>query len=281
MKYLLVKAWLGYGDRLQGLKMCVSYALKHNRAILIDWSDSIFSHSGESFYNYFNLKMPTFKIEDLDSSLSIYPPYWKDKLNETLTESAFGIPEINLGMLDREFAEDIIVYCCIGNRLVYNDSRFFGEVFKVVHPEITREVHQRQITYNLSQKIGVHLRGTDRTTQINKLDRFRGIRLRMVSLGLLAGQEFIALTDDDEFARMWRVNFKFPLLTKIIPGGSQGNHQISAANLGLTKNDLNVDMLIDFFTLASCKDILSTSKDSRFAQEARRLSPLITDILSN
>ena len=44
MKYLLVKAWLGFGDRLQGLKMCVKYAQEHNRAILVDWSDSIFSH---------------------------------------------------------------------------------------------------------------------------------------------------------------------------------------------------------------------------------------------
>ena len=280
MKYLLVKAWLGFGDRLECLKMCVSYALKYNRAILVDWSDSIFSHSDETFYNYFNLNLPTFKLP-LDSSLSVYPSYWKDKLNEKLDESVFRIPENNIGILDREFTEDILVYCCFGSRLIYNDSRFFGKVFKVVHPEILREVRQRQITYNLSQKIGVHLRGTDRTTQINKLDRFRGIRLRMVSLGALAGQQFIALTDDQDFARMWKTNFNFPLLTKIIPGGSEGNHQISPEKLKLSKNDLNIDMLIDFFTLASCKDILSTSKDSRFAQEARRLSPLITDILSN
>lgn len=279
MKYLLVKAWLGFGDRLQGLKMCVNYALKHNLAILVDWSDSIFCHSDESFYKYFNLKMPTFELP-LDSSLSVYPPYWKDKLHMKLDESIQN-PEINIGILDKEIAEDIIVYCCIGTRLLYNNSRFFARVFKVIHPEILHEVRQRQITYNLSQKIGVHLRGTDRTTKINKLDRFRGIRLRMVSLGALAGQQFIALTDDEEFARMWKANFNFPLLTKIIPGGFAGNHQISPEKLNLSKDDLNIDMLIDFFTLASCKDILTTSKDSRFAQEAQRLSPLITDILSN
>jgi hypothetical protein len=223
--------------------------------------------------------MPTFKIEDLEGS--VYPPYWKDKLNETLTESAFGIPEINLGMLDKVYNEDILVYCCIGNRIVYNDSRFFSNVFRVTNLDILNEVRQRQVKYNLSKKIGVHLRGTDRTVKINKLDRFRGIRLRMVSLGALSGQQFIALTDDEDFARMWKTNFNFPLLTKIIPGSSVGNHQISPEKLNLSKNELNIDMLIDFFTLASCKDILSTSKDSRFAQEARRLSPLITDILSS
>lgn len=279
MKYLLVKAWLGFGDRLESLKMCVNYALKYNLAILVDWSDSIFSHSEESFYKYFNLKMPTFKIEDLEGS--VYPSYWKDKLNKTLTEKDFQNSEINIGYLNKEFKEDIIVYCCVGDRMIYSNSKFFSNVFRLIHPEIIREVRQRQQTYNLSQKIGVHLRGTDRTTQINKLDRFRGIRLRMYSLGALAGQQFIALTDDTDFERMWKANFNFPLLTKIIPGGTQGNHQISSDKLNVSKNDLNVDMLIDFFTLASCKDILSTCKDSRFAQEAGRLSPLITDILSN
>jgi hypothetical protein len=50
MKYLLVKAWMGFGDRLEALKMCVKYAQDYNRAILIDWSDSIWSHGNETFY---------------------------------------------------------------------------------------------------------------------------------------------------------------------------------------------------------------------------------------
>ena len=109
MKYLLVKGWLGFGDRLECLKMCVKYALQYKRAILVDWSDSIFSHSDESFYTYFSLKMPTFKLP-LDSSLSVYPSYWKDKLDMKIDDTIL-IPEINLGFLDKEFSEDIIVYC--------------------------------------------------------------------------------------------------------------------------------------------------------------------------
>jgi hypothetical protein len=148
-----------------------------------------------------------------------------------------------------------------------------------VHPEIISAVRNRQQQYQLHNKIGVHLRGTDRTTQINKLDRFRGIRIRMTHLGSLAGQQFIAITDDELFARMWKTNFYFPLLTEIIPGGSQGNHHISSDSLEISKHKLNIDMITDFFTLASCKDILSTCKDSRFAQEARNLHSGITEIL--
>jgi len=278
MKYLLVKAWLGFGDRLQGLKMCVKYAQEHDRAILVDWSDSIFSHSGESFYTYFDLKMPTFKLEDLNSSMTVFPEYWKEKLDVTINESMFNIPEIHIGYLNKEYTEDILVYSCIGYRLVYPESTFFTRVFRVIHPEIIRKVRERQFKYNLKEKHAVHLRGTDRTTQINKLDRFRGIKLRMLGLGSLSGQDFIAVSDDKDFCSMWKSHFKYPLLTQIIPGGISGNHHISPLYLNFSKNDLNIDMLVDFFTLASCKGVLSTSKDSRFAQEAQRLHHSITDI---
>jgi hypothetical protein len=278
MKYLLVKAWLGFGDRLQGLKMCVKYAQDFNRAILVDWSDSIFSHSGESFYTYFDLKMPTFTLP-LDPDLTVYPEYWKGKLDTTYNPKLITDKSVDIGYLDKPYDADIVVYCCIGYRLIYNDSRFFTNVFRVIHPDILRKVRQRLHQYTLGTKIGIHLRGTDRTTQINKLDRFRGVRLRMTGLGSMAGQQFIAVSDDEEFSRMWKVNFSFPLLTEIFLGGNAGNHQISSEQLKISKHVLNLDMLTDFFTLALCKDILSTAKDSRFAQEAKRLHPSIMDCL--
>lgn len=277
MKYLLVKAWLGFGDRLQGLKMCVKYAQEHNRAILVDWSDSIFSHSGESFYTYFDLKMPTFSLP-LDPELSVYPAYWKGQLDKTFSPDMFD-PGVDIGYLEKPYDADIIVYCCISNRRVYNDSRFFTNVFRVIHPEVLREVRQRLTQYNLGTKVGVHLRGTDRTTEINKLDRFRGIRLRMTGLGYLNGQQFIAVSDDEDFSRMWKSNYSFPLLTRLILQGNEGNHNKSSEKLGVSKHELNLDMLIDFFTLCLCKDVLTTCKDSRFAYEAQRLHSSIMDCL--
>jgi len=278
MKYLLVKALLGFGDRLQTLKMCVKYAQEHDREILIDWSDSIWSHSEESFYTYFDLKMPTFKLP-LDPELSVYPEFWKGKLNTPFTEDMLLEKDIDIGYLNKSYDEDILVHSSVTYRVIYNDSKFFTKVFKVTHPEILRRVHERQEKYDLKNKIGIHLRGTDRTVKINKLDRFRGIRLRMISLGLLTGQEFIAITDDEEFSKLWKSNFSFPLLTEIIPGGNKGNHRILSESLSISKNTLNIDMIVDFFTLCSCKNVLSTAKDSRFAQEAQRLHPGIMEML--
>lgn len=282
MKYLIVKGFLGFGDRLECLKMCVKYALENKRAIYIDWRDSVWSHSNETFYSYFDLKMPSIDIDLLPPNLSVYPECWKSILKEPYKEEYAKLPGINIGSLKKEYEEDIVVYSCIGYRLIFPHSKFFTDIFRVIHPEIKQEVRRRVSAYDLKNKICIHLRGTDRFHKnLSKLQRFRGIRLRMIEKGLFTGQEFIALTDDEEFARMWNTNFKFPLLTKIFISNYIGNHLVKKENLSVTKDTLNKDMLIDFFTMAFCKDFLSTTKDSRFATESRRLHPWITDIFSD
>jgi hypothetical protein len=114
MKYLIVKGALGFGDRLQSLKMCVKYAIKHNLQIYVDWSDPIWSHNGESFYTYFNLvNMPVLNsIDDIPKDATVFPPVWKDHLK--------GYPDIELTLLNKEvtfgyideqvFDADVFVY---------------------------------------------------------------------------------------------------------------------------------------------------------------------------
>ena len=57
-------------------------------------------------------------------------------------------------------------------------------------------------------------------------------------------------------------------------------HEISHENLKISKNDLNIDMLVDFFTLCSCEQVLTTYRDSRFAQESIILHKYVNKILS-
>ena len=95
----------------------------------------------------------------------------------------------------------------------------------------------------------------------------------MMSLGLLNGQGFIAVSDDPEYIQIWKTKYNLPILTEVGSlGGREGVHNKSKDSLSVSKDQLNVDLLVDFFTLASCKGIISTSKDSRFGQEAGRLS---------
>jgi hypothetical protein len=49
--------------------------------------------------------------------------------------------------------------------------------------------------------------------------------------------------------------------------------------MSTSKDEMNVDTLVDFFTLALSERIFSTHKDSRFAHEARRLHPVAKKML--
>ena len=80
MKYLIVKGFMGFGDRLESLKMAVAYALKHNLQIYVDWRDPLWSHGDNDFYTYFKLvNMRVLKsLNDIPADASYYPPFWKD-----------------------------------------------------------------------------------------------------------------------------------------------------------------------------------------------------------
>jgi hypothetical protein len=91
--------------------MAVHYALDKKLPIYVDWSDEMWSHNGETFYSYFDLKMPSFVIEDV-SSLKVYPSFWKNNLKQPLTQKVIDEnPELKLPMLsNNDFDCDVLVY---------------------------------------------------------------------------------------------------------------------------------------------------------------------------
>jgi hypothetical protein len=287
MKYLIVKGALGFGDRLQSLKMCVAYALKHNLQIYVDWTDSIWSHNGESFYTYFKLiNMPVLKsLDDIPADSTIYPPFWKDKLKENsdiLEEYDYPKEVILDYITDQVFDADVLVFLCWGKRFRYPvHTTFFTNVFRVIDDRILQKVLHRQRVYDLKNVIGVHLRGTDKG-MIDKQHRMAGLNIRMVGAGMLNGTKFVAVSDDAEFVKLWKSRFSsFPVLTdESILGSTQGLHLKSASELTVSKDQSNVDLLVDFFTLASCINIISTFDDSRFAQEALRMHNGLSQVLN-
>jgi hypothetical protein len=283
MKYLIVKGAMGFGDRLQSLKMCVKYAIKHNLQIYVDWSDPIWCHNNESFYDYFKfVNMPVLQsLDQIPEDATVHPAVWKGlikgypKIDLNLTHKDFSLGYIQ----DQVFDADVIVYLCNSVRWIYNDSVFFGHVFRVVDQRIIQKVKYRQERYNLKNAIGIHLRGTDRATKIDKSYRMAGLNIRLVTKGLLNGQKFVAVSDDPEYIEIWKSRYEFPVLTELGNlGGKEGVHQKTAEQLTVSKDQLNMDLLVDFFTLMSCKEVISTSKDSRFAQEAIRLNPFVNQM---
>jgi hypothetical protein len=294
MKYLVVKGWLGFGDRLESLKMAVWFAIQHKLQIYVDWTDSIWSHGSESFYTYFKLvNMPVLNsLDDIPADATVYPPYWKDHLKEPLTQEVVNKQKelnLNIGTLNTKIKvdEDVLVFSSIGNRTLFTDSGFFANVFRVIHPEILENLIARQKGLDLSTTIGIHIRGTDRLR--NNIRRDQGIQYMAMNAmmnGSFSGKAMVVVSDDAGSIEIWK-RF-YPLTTvfsklslKTTAASRTGIHTTKKEDLPFSKDEMNVEMLTDFFTLALCQRVLSTCKDSRFAQEARRLHLQVNIILGN
>jgi hypothetical protein len=98
--------------------------------------------------------------------------------------------------------------------------------------------------------------------------------------GIMSQKNLVVVGDDPFFLNMWSKKFpNYPVLTeKSMLGDSAGVHNLDASKLKATKDEMNVDMFVDFFTLASCAHSLSTSSDSRFANEAARFRRILPRI---
>jgi hypothetical protein len=287
MKYLVVKGWLGFGDRLETLKMAVKYALDHNLQIYVDWNDEMWSHGTENFYTYFNIvNMPTLKsLDDIPANATIYPEYWKNHIKEPLTIDIINKKieiGLDLGALSKEYDADVVVISSIGYRMLYPDSAFFANVFRVVDPRILTKIKQRRSRYPIEQSWGIHIRGTDRLRPNKRSISVQSIVSLITCHGGLNGPKMTVVSDDKENVEIWKRYYPDSFLVSELSlqqDSTAGNHNLTKEKLKFTKDEMNVDALTDFFTLALTQRIYTTCKDSRFTQEARRLHPWIKTII--
>jgi len=289
MKYLIVKGWLGFGDRLESLKMCVYYAQQHNLQIYVDWRDSIWTHGSENFYTYFNLvDMPVLNsLDDIPEDATYYPEFWKGNIKTPFSQELF-LKQNELGLNVRLLGPntptnaDVLVHCSFSTRTVYNDSNFFAKVFRVINPDILEGVRSRLSKVQLSNCVGVHARGTDRAK--NDIRKEHSIQFMALSAMIFASKNMIAVGDDAYSIELWKRFYPQTIVFTTLAQSNttnKGNHLANKDELKNSKYDLTVEFLTDFFTLAHCERVLSTFKDSRFAQEARRLHPYVKQILGN
>jgi hypothetical protein len=286
MKFLVVKGWLGFGDRLESLKMAVAYALKYNLQIYVDWRDPMWSHGSEDFYTYFKLvNMPVLNsLSDIPQDATYYPPYWKGHLDEHITGDflqAHKNDNINIGQLLTPFSADVIVFSSCGTRTLYEDSSFFANVFRVIDRRIIAKVQQHARAYPLQTSWGIHIRGTDRLRPHKRMISIQSIVARVTGFGGLNKSHMVVVSDDKENAEIWKRFYpQSYLVSTFVTDSHKGIHNMNKNELSVSKDELNVQMLVDFCVLAKCEQIFSTVKDSRYAQEARRLHPFIDKILS-
>jgi hypothetical protein len=288
MKYLVVKGWLGFGDRLESLKMGIKYALDHKLKIYVDWTDSMWSHGNESFYTYFKLvNIPQLEsLDEIPEDATVYPTFWKNNLKRPFDSSLHSESKkigLDIGTMPKTYEADVIVLSNCGRRTLFYDNSFFANVFRVTDSRILSKIRQRDLQYPLSSMIGVHIRGTDKFR--NSTKKITGVQyaaINSVMEGALNGKPIIVVSDDKESMQIWKNFFPQSILLSELSlqqTSIKGNHNLSKDELIVSKDILNVDLLVDFFTLALTSRIVATNRDSRFSQEADRLKSVVRTIL--
>jgi hypothetical protein len=278
MKYLIVKGWLGFGDRLESLKMAVAYALRFNLQIYVDWTDTLWGEDG--FYKYFKLiNIPQLNsVDEIPSDSTYHPAWWKDNIKTPISQplvDKVGEYKLDIGMLnDKPFDADVLVISNVGSRMLFHDSHFFASRFRIIDNRVLDGYRKR---LPLNDTWGIHIRGTDRVKNDNKRNMsIQSMAAAVATHGGLNGRKMIAVSDDNESLAVWKRFFpdtKVASELSLKHSSSKGNHYAHAGTAG--KDDMNVDMLIDFLTLMACGQVFTTFRDSRFAKEARRLHDYI------
>ena len=132
---------------------------------------------------------------------------------------------------------------------------------------LSEEEIQKRKSYDLKNCVGIHLRGTDRfKTRELKVKRIKQLQLKLISRGLINSKKII-VSDDEEFIKLWKQFDDSPVLSNKIPYIKGAIHLIKCE---YTKDELNIQLIIDFITLSFCKEVFSTSEDSRFAKCAQK-----------
>jgi acyl-CoA thioesterase len=106
----------------------------------------------------------------------------------------------------------------------------------------------------------VHLRGTDRTASD---ERFEELVAKVPRAAVVS--------DDDELVRRWMQRCpESVVVTKRFASVKMGGHRLNESQLpaGLTKHQMNLDLIADFMTLACAKEAHGLIEESLFFRMA-------------
>jgi hypothetical protein len=165
-KYLLIKGWCGFADRLQCMSAALVYAKKHKRIVCVDWTDVIWkgetpNMNFDTFFDFTCEGISTIPLDELlakQNELSIYPPPWKGQLEKKPDLYMYEKPyQIDLDA-DPKHDEDILVYTCTELR-TYNRENIC-DCLRIKEP--FRSVIIEKLKHYQKYKTVVHLRGSDR-----------------------------------------------------------------------------------------------------------------------
>ncbi len=244
-KYIVSKGWEGFGDRLQCLSYCINSALRYNRTLYVDWTDTIW---GTSFYKYFYLVgVPFCTTDSAIAYKTIYPTFWDNKLMLPANNWVYDIRDQLLFEPVKELHyEDVWVHSGIGYR-AYDFGQLVARLR--LQESVAEYIRDRLPTTELPI---VHLRGTDRKVSDESWAVLRE-----------KAPEALVLSDDFSLVQRWLSE-------------SPRSQAFSAPCDGIThfsknvdKHRMNLSVLTDFFVLATAQTAYALNTESLFFSTAR------------
>jgi len=278
---VVMKGWQGFADRLQLLSHLLSYCKTNDAAICLDWRDKIWGQGEEDFSDYFEiLGIPTITlqktVEMAKRGAKIFPDAWTIDLLE-------GVPTFDTYSDDYKLTLTEKNERIEGDILITNAKglRQWSSKILTQHLRFTKPVAQEII--ELIKEIKkpycvVHLRGTDRSVDglfdmyVENYEKISKEKKETVYL----------ISDSPEYVEKWMA--LYPATQTIIknppvlalPRSGRGTHVLEKDKLmeaGITKHQLNINLLADFMIFAFSNSNVGFS-ESAFVTMARLLSKI-------
>ncbi len=292
-KYLVVKAKGGMGNRMLCAVTGIIYGQITGRKTIIDWRDKSYSNDGSNtFLSLFSC--PGIHSETIfPNEATIQPNIWDGNLHKSMSQmlheydpnkhSSITIHRkysIDVSKLD--YDEDIVVFWYYTGRIkalkkhLSNGQAGFagldtnGIIRKVLteqmtlHKDIRRRIEEFKAKHWSEKVIGVHIRYTDRLTDLAKYEKYLGRFLKRYPDAHI----FVA-TDNQMVNKEYQSRFKNVFsIHKWYPEGTTSMHQNDSCPDKITNG---IEALVDMYLLAQC-DCLIYSGYSTFSLISKILS---------
>lgn len=268
-KYLLIKGWCGFADRLQCVSAALTYAKKHKRTICFDWTDVIWKGDtpNMNFDTFFELTIQTVPLDELlgkQTELSIYPPVWKGQLEKRPDLYMYEKPyQIDLDA-DPTHKEDILVYTSTELRTYTKDN--ICEYIRVKEPY--RSIIIEKLKQYQGYKTVVHLRGSDRV----KPEQYEEYLKNNFEPKMKHKKDETVLIVSDTESLFKYFQEKYPNSIVRTPSTSYTSSSDPGKTLhhdgSIDKYDFNTQTLVDFFIIMYANDCIH-DENSLFSNVSR------------
>lgn len=302
MKYLLIKGFSGFGDRLEHLTSLIPYLKVSGRTLIVDWTDHVWTGQdfSKDFNYYFNLRDDIMHISltefkkifiNRKDTMTFFPPFYKKivlkRSDENDTEYKVSDLTAKLIRIIKKQCEDLEYDVIVCTDLDRRSTYFTKYISKIVYkPWIMEFIFKDPLIHFIKQNevIAVHLRGADRTkySKTNREDLcnysydheyyvntiIKKIPEDTKNILLLSDSTFLV----DKFIELIDKSINILQTNNIKTNSDEGLHLINDNS----KESKNLELLKDFYLMTQCKAVINDGL-SRFSLLAKRTCDLINN----